>query len=323
MVRQEATSPKVSILVPTYNRENFIGACIQSALNQTYPDIEVIVVDNASTDGTWEIIQKYAKKDRRIKAFRNEINIGPVRNWKRCIDEANGFYGKLLFSDDIIESEFVEKTLPFLIKPDVGFVFSSVNMGFEPGKGCINYKYADETGMYATADFITASLFGGDVPISPGCAIFRIDDLKRNLLLDIPSPTINDFLSHGAGPDLLLYLLTAKAYSSFAFVNEPLCFFRAHEGSISISDKNQYLSRCYIQAKIWFAETYLDSSRIRKYYVYAWYEHCRLSHNWEMSSGFLGRYTMANGGLLFPSLIGLIASRVFLKIKLLTKQVLQ
>jgi hypothetical protein len=192
-------------------------------------------------------------------------------------------------------------------------------MGSEPGNGCVCYKYADKTGIYSTANFITASLFGGDVPISPGCAIFRMADLKRNLLLEIPSPTIKDFISHGAGPDLLLYLLAAKAYSSFAFVSEPLCFFRAHEGSISISDKNQYLSRCYMQAKIWFAETYLDSSRVSKYYVYAWYEYCRFSYKWETSSTFLGGYTTANGGFLFPQLIGLIASRIFVKFRQLTR----
>ncbi len=317
------TSLLVSILIPVYNRKTFIGACIESSLVQTYTNIEVVVVDNASTDGTWEICQQYAAKDQRVRVFRNDTNIGPVRNWKRCIDEASGLYGKLLFSDDLIESDFLEKTLPFLMKPDVGFVYSCVNMGSEPGTVCINYKYADKTGIYSTADFITASLFGGDVPISPGCAIFRMDDLKQNLLLNIPSPTIKDFLSHGAGPDLLLYLLTAKAYPSFAFVNEPLCFFRAHEGSISMSGKNQYLSRCYIQAKIWFAETYLDSRQMKKYYVHTWYEYSRFSHNWEMSSTFIGRYTKANGGILFPKLIGLIASRVFLKFMRLTRRVLQ
>lgn len=311
--------PLVSILVPVYNRENFIGECIESALAQTYTHIEVVVVDNASTDGTWAICQQFAAKDQRVRVFRNDTNIGPVRNWKRCIDQASGFYGKILFSDDLIESDFLEKTLPFLIKPEVGFVFSSVNMGSEPVNGSIKYEYADKTGIYSTADFITASLFGGDVPISPGCALFRIDDLKRNMLLDIPSPTIKDFLSHGAGPDLLLYLLTAKAYSSFAFVNEPLCFFRAHDGSISISDKNQYLSRCYIQAKMWFAETYLDSSQIKNLFVHAWYEYCRFTNDWKTPSVFLRDYTTSNQGNLWGNLFKLIASRVILKFRSLTR----
>jgi len=312
-------TPKVSILIPVYNRENFIVECIESALAQTYTHIEVVVVDNASTDGTWAICQQFAAKDQRVRVFRNDTNIGPVLNWKRCMDEASGIYGKILFSDDLIESDFLEKTLPLLIKPDVGFVYSSVSMGSEPRKGCINYKYANETGIYAAEDFIAASLFSGDVPISPGCAIFRIDDLKRNLLLDIPSPTIKDFLSHGAGPDLLLYLLTAKAYSSFAFVNEPLCFFRVHEGSISIADKNQYLSRCYMQAKIWFAETYYDSSRIKDYYIHTWYEYCRFINDWKTPSMFLRDYTTSNEGNLWGNLFKLIASRVILKIRRLSR----
>ena len=292
-------------------------------MDQTFTDFEVVVVDNASDDGTWEICQQFAAADQRIRIFRNDSNIGPVRNWARCIDEASGYYGKILFSDDLIESGFVARTLPFLQKPEVGFVYSLVNIGSEPWKGHVNYRFSKESGIYPALEFINASLFGGDLPISPGCAIFRMEDLRRNLIINIPSPTIKDFLSHGAGPDLLLYLITAQAYASFAYVNEPLCFFRAHEESISISDKNQYLSRCYTQAKIWFAETYLESSQISKYYVYAWYEHCRLSHSWELSSGFLGRYTMTNAGLLFPRLIGLIASRMFLKFRQLTRQPLK
>ncbi len=314
-------TPKVSILIPVYNRENFIAECIESALAQTYSDIEVVVVDNASTDGTWEICQKYAEKDQRVRIFRNDNNLGPVKNWKRCFDEACGHYGKILFSDDLIESDFLEKTLPFLIEPQVGFVFTSVFMGSEPGRGCVSYKYADKTGVYPSEDFLSVSLLGGDLPVSPGCALFRMNDLKRNLVLNIPSPTIKDFLSHGAGPDLLLYLLTANAYSSFAFVNEPLSFFRAHEGSISISDKKQYLSRCYIQARIGFAETYFDANLIKNYYIHTWYEYCRFTNDWKTPSAFLRDYTTAYRGNLSGNLFKLIVSRVKLKLRRLTQAV--
>ena len=60
---------KVSILVPVYNREDLIGQTLNSALNQTYKNIEIIVVDNSSTDNTWEVVQSYEKQDSRIKAF--------------------------------------------------------------------------------------------------------------------------------------------------------------------------------------------------------------------------------------------------------------
>ena len=56
----------VSILVPVFNREELIGDCIQSALDQTFDDLEVVVVDNASTDGTWDVCRTYGEKDSRV-----------------------------------------------------------------------------------------------------------------------------------------------------------------------------------------------------------------------------------------------------------------
>ena len=86
MADLQTFSPRVSILIPVYNREALIGECIQSALFQTFTDFEVIIVDNASTDNTWGICQRFAEQDKRVRVFRNEKNIGPVRNWRRCVD---------------------------------------------------------------------------------------------------------------------------------------------------------------------------------------------------------------------------------------------
>ena len=105
---------KISILIPTYNREQYIEEAVRSALNQTYKNIEVIVVDNKSTDNSWMILENLAKNDSRIKLFQNDTNIGPVKNWKRCIDKATGKFCKILWSDDLIAPEFLERTLPFL-----------------------------------------------------------------------------------------------------------------------------------------------------------------------------------------------------------------
>lgn len=314
MIVNQKKSPKVSILIPTYNRENLIGECIQSALNQTYTDIEIIVGDNASNDKTWVICEEYAASDPRIRIYRNETNIGPVRNWQRCICEARGEYGKILFSDDLIDPQFVEKTLPLLTENDVGFVFTSVSMGRESWKGDLSYRFFNETGIYPVVEFINASLFGGDVPISPGCAIFRMTDLKKNLVLDIPSPTINDFLSHGAGPDLLLYLLTAKAHMSIGYISDPLCFFREHEGSISVSDKEQYLSRCYLQAKIWFAENYFQKDTLKNYYADVWYRSCRSTNRWVEPSRILSQFTQNSNANIYLNIVKLFASRVAMKI---------
>ena len=92
--------PLVSIVIPVFNRETLVQEAIESALKQTYDNIEIVVVDNCSTDKTWEVLQKY--NNPKIKIFRNNTNIGPVLNWKKGIELSSGEYIKLLFSDDMI-----------------------------------------------------------------------------------------------------------------------------------------------------------------------------------------------------------------------------
>lgn len=247
---------KVSILIPVYNREILIEETVQSALNQTYKNIEIIIVDNKSTDNTWEVLQKLASQDDRIKIFQNETNIGPVRNWKRCIDEASGEYGKILWSDDLIAPEFLEKTVPYLASDNVGFVFTGT-VTFTDGTDKKSSDYfIGETGLYESEKYINGVLFDGNYPVSPGCALFRLKDFKENLLVDVPNKVGSDFSMHAIGNDLLIFLLTAYKYENFAFINEKLSFFRAHEGSISIQSNDGKLPLHYDIAKAYFVENY-------------------------------------------------------------------
>jgi len=269
---------KVSVLIPVYNRESFISETIDSALAQTYPDFEVIIVDNASTDTTWNIIQTYVAKDPRVKAFRNEVNVGPVRNWLRCVEEATGHYGKILWSDDLISPTFIEKCVPFLEEDNVGFVYTGTEI-FDDQRGIKSDAYfIGDTGIFSTDDFITSSLFTDKYPVSPGCAIFRMNDIKKNLLLNIPNKVNSDFSMHAIGNDLLLFLLTANRYKSFAFINEKLSFFRIHSGSITINSERGKTPLHYDLAISYFLENFrpdlirnfnsklaMDIFRFRKY----------------------------------------------------------
>ena len=259
----------VSILIPVYNRENLIEETVQSALNQTYKNIEIIVVDNQSTDNTWKILQKLASQDERIKIFQNETNIGPVRNWKRCIDEASGEYGKILWSDDLIAPEFLEKTVPYLENENVGFIFTGTEIFIDgTDKKTVHY-FIGESGIYESEKYINGVLFDGGYPVSPGCALFRLKDLRNNLLVDIPNKVNSDFAMHAIGNDLLIFLLTAYQYKNFAFVNEKLSFFRAHEGSISIQSNDGKLPLHYNLASSYFVENYREDL-VRKQNVILW-----------------------------------------------------
>jgi hypothetical protein len=201
-------------------------------------------------------LEGIASQDDRIKIFQNETNIGPVRNWKRCIDEASGEYGKILWSDDLIHPSFLEKTMPYLENKNVGFVFTGTEIFIDGTEQKRPNYFIGETGIYESEDYIKGVLFDGNYPVSPGCAFFRLKDLKKNLLVDIPNKVNSDFSMHAIGNDLLIFLLTAYQYKKFAFVNEKLSFFRAHEGSISIQSNDGKLPLHYNLASAYFVENY-------------------------------------------------------------------
>jgi glycosyltransferase involved in cell wall biosynthesis len=95
-----------SICVPNYNYEKFIGLTINSVLNQSFQDYELIIVDNCSSDKSWEVICNYT--DNRIKRFRNEYNIGIAMNINLATSKASGKYLLVLSSDDLMEPGCLE-----------------------------------------------------------------------------------------------------------------------------------------------------------------------------------------------------------------------
>lgn len=263
------TLPLVSVLIPVYNREKVLRQTIESALAQTYTPIEIVVVDNRSTDASWSIIEEFAMADSRVRAFLNDANVGPVGNWSRCFQLARGEFGKILFSDDLLRPDAIQRYMAGM-REDTGFVFSSVEIGESLASAVINYNWRPRSGQYTSAEFIRDALLGNDTPLSPCAALFRTADLRKNLHACLPGTRL-DFSAHGAGPDVLLYLLTAANYSSVAFVAEPLVFFRAHPGSLSVSAAtSKKVTQAYCQTKVWFANSHRNSIDLDQVVVKAW-----------------------------------------------------
>lgn len=100
-------APLVSVCIPVFNGERFIAAAIESALGQTLRDIEVVVVDNASTDGTPRIVAGF--RDPRLRVFHNEQNIGAAGNFNRALSLAEGRYVKILCADDLLYPPCLEQ----------------------------------------------------------------------------------------------------------------------------------------------------------------------------------------------------------------------
>lgn len=116
-------SPEVSVLLPAYNAAPYIGEAIESILNQTFSNFELIINDDCSTDKTWDLIQNYAKRDARILAYRNKENQGIAGNRNKLVLLARGEYIVWQDADDISMLNRVQKQFEFMQRhPDVAIV---------------------------------------------------------------------------------------------------------------------------------------------------------------------------------------------------------
>lgn len=118
---RERMSDLVSIIMPSYNTAQYIGATIKSVLNQTYTNWELIIVDDCSTDNTDEVVKKYLN-DKRIKYLKNEQNSGAAVSRNRALREAKGQWIAFLDSDDLWMPEKLEKQICFM--KEKGYFFS-------------------------------------------------------------------------------------------------------------------------------------------------------------------------------------------------------
>lgn len=105
---RDSTIP-VSICVPTYNGAEYLQVCLDSILRQSFTDFEVIIVDDCSSDESFQISKEYQHKDHRIKVLKNNNNLGLVENWNRCMDLAEGEWIKFVFQDDTLEPDCIKK----------------------------------------------------------------------------------------------------------------------------------------------------------------------------------------------------------------------
>ncbi len=123
------STPKVSIGLPVYNGENFVAEAIESVLNQTFPDFELVISDNGSTDGTRRICEYYAALDKRIRYHRIERNQGAAWNFNHTFELSSGEYFKWLAHDDLIEPQFLERCVQVLDEnPTVVLCYSQVRV---------------------------------------------------------------------------------------------------------------------------------------------------------------------------------------------------
>lgn len=134
---------KVSVITGTYNPGHLVHKFIESVLKQTLTDLELIIIDDYSTDGTREVLQEYIKKDSRIKLIFNEQNLGISATYNKGLDIATGEYVSLVDSDDFLDLDFYEKMYNFSINNNLDL--------------CLGYSITHFSG---NVDYLPAYIFG-------------------------------------------------------------------------------------------------------------------------------------------------------------------
>jgi glycosyltransferase involved in cell wall biosynthesis len=127
-------TPRVSIGLPVFNGERYLARALDSLVAQDFEDFELIISDNASTDGTSEICQEYAGRDRRINVHRNERNIGAVGNFNRTLQLSSGDYFKWAAHDDWCAPEFLSRCVEVLDE-DPSMILCFTAMGVADAEG--------------------------------------------------------------------------------------------------------------------------------------------------------------------------------------------
>lgn len=111
----EARIPTVSVCIPVYNGERFIGEAITSVLNQTLQDFELVILDNASTDGTLDVARTF--EDPRVRIVEGATNIGAGANWNRALAEAKSDLVKILCADDVLLPDILARQVAIMTDP--------------------------------------------------------------------------------------------------------------------------------------------------------------------------------------------------------------
>jgi glycosyltransferase involved in cell wall biosynthesis len=194
--------PLVSIVITSYNRAHWVGQSIQSALDQDYPNLEIIISDNASTDNSDQVIRSYCQ-DRRIKYSRNEKNIGMLANFRKTFFKlAKGDYITNISSDDyLVDNKFISSSIEIVnSEKNILLVFGKYHVLNEHSNKTIfspiSFYYSKKTrkGLEVFFDFPKYPYFGW-----AGCL------LNRNKLSD-PQIGISESVTSDIGANLKMML---------------------------------------------------------------------------------------------------------------------
>jgi glycosyltransferase involved in cell wall biosynthesis len=241
--------PLVTVCIPTYNHAHFLPDSLRSALEQTERDLEILVVDNCSSDDTETVVREFCCSDKRVRYVRNSVNLGLVGNLNKCLELASGTYVKFLLADDLLEPDCVREMLKELEStPECTLVASRrqlVNRDLRPLRVA---GFKNLCGLLDGQRIIGYTLFNGNYIGEPTAVLFRKRDALRGFsaeykrLVDV---------------EMWFQLLENGA---LVYIDKPLVISRQHE-----TQETHGLIRSldFIDEEIELYQSYVDKPYIR------------------------------------------------------------
>lgn len=220
--------PLVHVFVPSYNTRSTIGEAVRSLLGQTYRNMRVVVLDNASTDGTAAAALEAARGDSRVEVSVNPVNVGGPANYAEAIARCGGDYTAIIGSDDVCEPALIEREVSYLeANPGAGAVFTEALEIDESGK-IVGRRVTPgrlvPKPSYSLKDILRAVLTSGNFLICP-TLMARTGVLRREIHPLDPKP-------YKTSTDLAIWLKILERYD-IGIIREPLLRYRLSRHSFS------------------------------------------------------------------------------------------
>jgi glycosyltransferase involved in cell wall biosynthesis len=208
---------KVSVLIPVYNNVKYLGECLDSVLAQDFTDMEILIADDGSTDGTLQIIMEYATRDARIRWWQNPKNLGFVGNHNYCLQQARGEYVKFVHADDKFLSPSAIRKLAVSLDENPSALLAGSQQHVTGGKSK-PMIFSKISGLYKGRQMIIACLEqNGNLIGQPILTLFRRAAAQRGF--------DDRFVGH-LDIDMWFHLLEQ---GDFFFLAETLATWRVHE----------------------------------------------------------------------------------------------
>jgi len=239
--------PLVSVIMPSYNHDRYISEAIESVLNQTFGDFELIIIDDASKDKSKEIIEAYEAKDRRIRAFFHDENKGIARTLNDGLEEAKGKFVAFFASDDVWVKDKLEKQLEVLERSEDLVVWTEglVIDGRGNPTGELFTQRLSASKRKKNGDIFEELLKGNY--ICGSSVILKGENLK-DIRYDEQLRYLNDYK---------LMVDLARRYQ-FYFIPEPLAMYRIHGRNTILSDREKGWPKDRIMIGEYFLRKYGD-----------------------------------------------------------------